>query len=132
MQRPNKNAVQYLLALFTFIALILSYLFAKGRLSPRLLGLFLLLAMAGVFAALVSRARSYRARLAGPLTRERQDVTRKLGILVIGMLAALLIGWLATSGQPMAPRLIGATISLLIAGCLVSLIIRAKAPPGSP
>jgi small-conductance mechanosensitive channel len=132
MAKSFWGSLPFILVCFTGAGLVLSYEFARGNLSPRMLGIGLL-ALIGCLAVVVavrrmkvgtsSQNEPHRSFEQSPrVTRS----IRKLRMAVVALPIILIVGMWVTKGQPLIPRLTGAAVNLFFMFWFISVLRRAK------
>jgi hypothetical protein len=117
---------------FTALVLPFVYAFVKSAISPRELGVGILLLVALLFLAILYRLRSKNIAHNQPQPPSDNDsvraaaAVRKLRVAVVALPAALILGLWLTRGEALAPRIIGAAMNVLITCWLIFLLRRAR------
>jgi hypothetical protein len=131
----NRSLQRNLLATtvtFAAVALLVAIAFANGVMSPRLLGVVLLLLVGGLSIAVtlsLKRAAtgsgSGQRRTATETSKIRGSI-RRLQTAVVVLPVFLITGLWMTRGGPLFPRITGAAINIFFTLWFISLIRRAK------
>ncbi len=134
--REMKRSIQsYLLAImvaFAAVALLVAIAFANGVISPRLLGVVLLLLVGGLSIAVTLSLKKAAAGLDSGQRRTTTEASkirgsiRRLQAAVVVLPVLLVTGLWSTRGSPLFPRMTGAGINISFTLWLISLIRRAK------
>lgn len=119
---------------FVSVAAIIALEYANGALSPRGLGIaLLLLVSASVCVSIILMRCLGRPLRDSPQTAAANDVEKRsrlwirIGITMIALMALGLVSGLRMLGHaPLAPLLVGITMNLLITSYLIRLVMRMK------
>jgi hypothetical protein len=131
----NRRIQRYLLAIvvtFTAVALLVAIAFVNGVISPRLLGVVLLLLVGGLSIAITLSLKKAASGLDSGQQRTTTEASkirgsiRRLQAAVVILPVLLVTGLWATRGGPLFPRMTGAAINIFFTSWFLSLIRRAK------
>ena len=115
---------------FALLAPPLIYGYQQGLLTPRTMGIGLLLVMGCLLVLLLERYRSLvKDRTQLRTTKQPAEVAtakRKLKVIVSVLLIALFVGMRSTKGAPAIPRLIGVAVSVSLISLCVFLLLKAR------
>ena len=131
MRDMFKNFVLMCVICFTCVAVTLTFAYAKGNLSPRLLGTGFLILVACLFGVIVVKlTRAKTASSEPPPTTEKSKnetdaALKKLETTVLILPVILIIALWQTRDAPLLPRLAGAAVNILFT-CYFIVLIRAK------
>ena len=128
MKNAFSNNTIFICICSIFIAVTISYFYSRGNLSPRQLGISLLVFVCCFFGLIAYRIhRKYDSQ---PSTSTNfvasPSALRTIRVAIIVLPVILLVGWWLTMGEPLFPRLLGALVNLFFTGWLASLLLRAK------
>jgi len=136
MTGARKSSWNYVLLesfCLTCLVLLLAYLFEKGVISPRQLGIGFLLLSGCLYVAILYRYTRGRGRAKqhtnvsiGTGTAKREGALKSIRVCIVVLVIGLVSGLWLTRGEPLLPRLIGAAINVLITGWLVFLLRKAE------
>jgi hypothetical protein len=134
MKRSIQSYLLAIMATFAAVALLVAIAFANGVISPRFLGVVLLLLVGGLSIA-VTLSLKKAAAAAGIDSGQRRTATeaskirgsiRCLQAAVVVLPVLLVFGLWSTRGGPLFPRMTGAGINIFFTLWFISLIRRAK------
>lgn len=131
MKRLRYGGVLIVVGCSLPFALLASYGYERGYLSPRQLGISFLLLVGLVFALVAfGLTRGQLAQSQPPLSNDKPPLTvtrlRTLNVAVVFSILVLFVAAWETRGGPLLPRIVGAVINILFASSLVFLPVRAK------
>ncbi len=124
MRKIFGNSLTFVAICFTSLAFALAYLFARGIVSPRTLGIGLTVLVAGLFVliALRLRKRLGSSKSEAPLQFSKSGSVMILQIAVAALPLILVLGLFLTRGEPLVPRLAGAALNVLFTCCFISIL----------
>jgi hypothetical protein len=130
--RRVQNSIPMTLITFLVLSLAIAFLWTQGIMSARVLGVaylvlvgFLTYAVAKILMKKVNDPQISLQISANSLDVKR-PLIRRLKVAVIVLPILLVVGLLATRGQPLLPRLVGASINILLTGWVVSILLRVR------
>jgi hypothetical protein len=132
MKRSIQSYLLAIMATFAAVALLVAIAFANGGISPRFLGVVLLLLVGGLSIAVTLSLKKAAAGLDSGQQRTTAESSkirgsiRRLQAAVVVLPVLLVFGLWSTRGGPLFPRMTGAGINIFFTLWFISLIRRAK------